>query len=123
MRESNDANDASNFTLSMWSYRGDLLSARCIEENLVQPITKAHSLERLELLAKASTHGSKLFVTGGGHATSDEFFQSVEFTFWEAEIKVLEDKKVGSSLLKKSEGESQDILDLENQHLLFSILN
>ena len=101
MRELNDANAESTFTLSMRPYRGDLLSERCIEETLVWTITKAHSLERLEMLAKASTHGAKFFDTGGGHATSDEFFKSVKIPVWGATIKALEDKKVDSSLLKK----------------------
>ena len=60
MQELKNSNAASTFTLSMRSYRGDLRSSRCIEETLVRPITENHSLERLELLAKASTHGAKV---------------------------------------------------------------
>ena len=101
MQELNDANAAATFTLSMRSYRGDLLSARCIKENLLQPITEAHPLERLELLENDSTNGENFFATDGGHATSDDFFKSAKIPVWEAEIKVLEDKKVGSALLKK----------------------
>ena len=56
IREHNNANAAATFTLSMQSYRGDMISARCIKETLVRPITEAHSLEQLEMLAKASTH-------------------------------------------------------------------
>ena len=66
----------------------------------MRPITEAHSLERMELLAKAIAHGSKFFVTGGGHATSDDFFNSIKIPVWGASIKSLEDKKVGSALLK-----------------------
>ena len=84
----------------MRSYIGDLLSSQCIEETLMRPITKSHLLERLELLENASTYGAKLFATGGGHATSDNLFRSVEIHVWEAGIKALEDKKVGSDLLK-----------------------
>ena len=47
MQELNIANAAATFTLSMRSYRGGLISAQCIEETLVRPITEAHSLERL----------------------------------------------------------------------------
>ena len=47
MRELNNANAAAIFTLSMQPYRGDLISARFIEETLVRPITTAHSLERM----------------------------------------------------------------------------
>ena len=66
----------------------------------MRPITEAYSLDWLEILAKASTSGAKFFATGGGHATSDNFFKSVKIPVWEAEIKALEDKKVGSALLK-----------------------
>ena len=100
MRELNNTNAAATITLSMRSYIGDMLSAGCIKETLVWPITKAHSLEWLELLAKANTHGSKLFATGGVHATIDDFFKSNEISVWEAAIKALEDKKVGSAQLK-----------------------
>ena len=78
----------------------------------MRPITKAHYLEWLELLESASTHGAKFFATGGGHATSYDLFKSVEIPVWEAAIKSLEDKKVGSDLLKKIEEEGQAILDL-----------
>ena len=89
MQELNGANATPTFTLSIRSYKSDLLSARCIKETLVWPITKAHSLERMELLAEASTHGAKFFATGGGHATSDDFFKSFEIPVWESEIKAL----------------------------------
>ena len=78
----------------------------------MRPVTKAQYLERLELLAKDITHGSKFFATGGGCATSDDFFKSVKIPVWDATIKALEDKKVGSALLKKNEEEGQAILTL-----------
>ena len=67
----------------------------------MRPITEAHSLERLELLANDGTHGAKFVATGGGHATRDDLFKSAKIPVWEASIKALEDKKVGSALLKK----------------------
>ena len=82
-QELNGANATPTFTLSIRSYKSDLLSARCIKETLVWPITKAHSLDQLELLANSSTYGAKLFATCGGHAKSDDFFKSSETTFWE----------------------------------------
>ena len=69
----------------------------------MQPITKAHSLERLELLENSNTHGAKFFSTGGGHETSDDLFKSVKIPVCEAAIRELEDKKVGSALFKKRE--------------------
>ena len=105
-------NATTTLTLSIWFYRGYPISAWCIEETLVWPITKAHSFERLELLSNASTYGAKFFVTCGGHAKSDDFFKSSEITVREAETKALENKKVCSDLLKKIEEEGQAILAL-----------
>ena len=119
--ELNDANDAATFTLSIRQYRGDLLSARCIEETLVRSITEAHSLKPLELLENSSTHGAKFFVAGSDHATSDDFFKSVKIPVWEAAIKALEDKKVGSALLKKIEEEGQAIIALKENNLCFAL--
>ena len=44
MRVLNDANSAATFNLSIRSYRGDMLSARCIKETPVRPITKDNPL-------------------------------------------------------------------------------
>ena len=78
----------------------------------MQPITEAHYLERLELLANASTYGAKFFATCGGHLKRDDFFKSSEITFWKAAFKALEDKEVCSALLKKIEEEGQAIIAL-----------
>ena len=101
IRELNDANTVATFNLLIRSYIGDLISAQCTEETRVQPITKDHSLERLQLLANTSTHGAEFFATNGDHATSDDLFKSAKIPVWEAAIKALEDKKVGSALLKQ----------------------
>ena len=87
IQELNDTNAAGTFTLSTRSYRVDMLSARWIKETIMQTITEARSLEQLEMFSNASTHGAKLFATGGGHSTSDEFFISVKIPVWEAAIK------------------------------------
>ena len=63
-------------------------------------------------MGNASTRGAKFFATSGGHATNDDFLNSVEIPIWEAAIKALKDKKVGVALLKKIEEEGQAILDL-----------
>ena len=63
MREINNANAATTFTLSMLSYRGDLLSARCIEETLEWPISIGQYLEPLDLVEKAYSNGTKFFAT------------------------------------------------------------
>ena len=49
---------------------------------------------------------------GGGLATSEDFFKSVEIPVCEAAIKALGDKKVGSALLENPDKEGQAILAL-----------
>ena len=120
MRELNNTNAASTITLSIRSYIGDILSAQYNKETLVRPITEAHSLERLELLAKAIAHESKFFATCGGHATSDDFFKSIEIPVWEAAIKELEDKKVGSAMLKTNRGRGSEYSHFGKTNLCFS---
>ena len=63
-------------------------------------------------MGNASTRGAKFFATSGGHATNDDFLNSVEIPIWEAAIKALKDKKVDIALLKTIEEEGQAILDL-----------
>ena len=55
MRKLNQASTSATFSLTMRSYRGGLLLARCVKEEIVRPITDTHSLEQLELLAKANS--------------------------------------------------------------------
>ena len=43
MKKINQAIASAIFTLTMWPYRGDLLSTHCVEEEMAKPITKAHS--------------------------------------------------------------------------------
>ena len=77
MRELNNVNAAATFTVSIRSYRGYMLSARCTKETLVRLITKSHSLDWMDLLEKASNHGTKFFSADGYHATIDDFFKSI----------------------------------------------
>ena len=75
------------------------------------------------MLANSRTHGAKFFTTGGGDATSDDFFKSVKIPVLDTAIKVLEDKKVGSALLKKPRKRVRLFLLRENQPLICLILN
>ena len=70
-------------------------------------ITEPHTLERQELLAKASSHGAKYHATGGSHCTTDDFFKSIEIPVWDARIKVLEDKKAECDRIAKIEVEGK----------------
>ena len=52
-----------------------------------------NSLSHQKLLAKASTHGEKLTVTGGSHLTSDDMFKAMEVPVCEKEIKAMDNKQ------------------------------
>ena len=79
---------------------------------MTAPITQPHSLERQELLAKASSHGAKFFATGGSHCTTDDFFKAIEIPVWDAQIKAYEDKKEECSRLEKAEEDGKAVLAL-----------
>ena len=74
-------------------------------------------------VGNASTNGSNLLAIGGGNATIDDFFKSVKIPVWGEAIKALEDKKVGSAMLKKYRKRVMLFSLWENQPLLCSILN
>ncbi len=78
-------------------------------------MTKAHSIERQELLSKAKTHGALFCATGGGHITSDDFFKSMEMPVREAEIKAMEKDKARRLALAKYEDEARMILESEEK--------
>ena len=86
-------NDSSTDALIFSGYRGKLLKAKLRGKAPEPPLMVAHSEEHLELLAKAKTHGSQFFATGGRHSTCDDVFLSAEISLLEAEIKTLEASK------------------------------
>ena len=55
-------------------------------EELDLSVTVANTRERQEALAKATTYGKKLYVTGGEHITLDDMFIAVEMGNGKREI-------------------------------------
>ena len=82
------------FLLTRGGFNGDLLKAelKTIDEPTV--LTRPHTKERVELLAKATTHGTKWMATGGSHLMTEDFFKSVELPKRENEIKAMEMDKL-----------------------------
>ena len=74
MEKLNDDNDLSTFNLTVAGYQGILSKVLCEKAADLLPITVPHTKERIEIIAKAGSHGKKFFATGGTHVTSDEFF-------------------------------------------------
>ena len=67
-------NDLSIHALTEGGYNRDLLKIKIITREdtvLMQP----HSKERIDKLARASTHGAKIMVMGGVHLMTDDFFR------------------------------------------------
>jgi hypothetical protein len=70
-----------------------LLKAELKATDEPRVLTRPHTKERVELLAKATTHGTKWMVTGGSHLMTEDFFKSVEVPRRENEIKAMETNK------------------------------
>ncbi len=74
-------------------YNGDLLKAKLKATDEPRVLTWPHNKEQVELLAKATTHGTKWMATGGSHLMTEDFFKSVEVPRRENKIKAMEMKK------------------------------
>jgi hypothetical protein len=94
LRELQNANDLATFLLTRGGFNGDFLKAelKAIDEPTV--LTRPHTKERVELLAKATTHGTKWMATGGSHLMTEDFFKSVEVPRRKNEIKTMEMNKL-----------------------------
>ena len=70
-------------------FRKDKIS----ERNALQAVTVANTRERQEAIAAANTHGTKFFVTGGEHVTSNDMFKAAEINRRKAEAAEREKEK------------------------------
>ena len=74
-----EANEYAIYSLTEAGYDGSQLQAlvavRPADTRSTDPITQRMSKERIELLARANTHGKKFFATGGSHVCLDDFFK------------------------------------------------
>ena len=93
MMDVQDANNLAVYTLTGAGYCGDTIKANLKETTKKEPITELNSQARIEILAKASTHGAKFTATGGFHITSDDMFKSLEISIREKEIAEMEKDK------------------------------
>ena len=70
-------------------------------------VTAPHSRERQDLLAKASTAGSRFHATGGKFLNSDNFFIAEESKQHNGELNILKTKKEQHENLKIRESEGK----------------
>jgi len=74
-----EANEHAVYALTEAGYDGLALQALVAikpAECRMTPITERMSRERIELLARANTHGKKFFAMGGSHVCLDNFFKA-----------------------------------------------
>jgi hypothetical protein len=94
------------------------------------PITERMSRERIELLARANTHGKKFFATGGSHVCSDDFFKAQALQARDDEIEEmtklkkkllgqteLRDKAMGILVAKSSSFETNNYREVTTKEL------
>ena len=96
----------------MAGYQGRLLKVLREKAAYLLPITVTHTKERIELLAKASSHGHIFFATGGTYVTTDDLFCDAEVLVWDANIKVMEVRKTECDWLEKVAEEGKAVLEL-----------
>jgi hypothetical protein len=99
-----EANEYALYSLTEAGYDGSALQALVTikpTEHRTAPITERMSRERVELLARANTHGKKFFATGGSHVCSDDFFKAQALLAREEET--AEKTKLKKSLQQKLE--------------------
>ena len=88
MRDLQRANDLAVHSLKNKGYDGGVFAAeieRVPENN--EPITKKHTTDRMNVLAKRTTTMGKYAVTGGCHLNSNDIFKAVELESRAAEIR------------------------------------
>lgn len=107
-------NDMCNHHLNVLGF-SSLLQAKIKEKrkSVRESLTVPHSKERIEALAKASTHGDKFYVMGGGHQTHDDIFKAAELNNRKREIGQLEKEKVLRLDMERREREAVAILEKE----------
>jgi hypothetical protein len=100
-----EANEYAVYALTESGYDGSKLQAlvavRSADTRMAGGITERMSRERIELLARANTHGKKFFATGGSHVCSDDFFKAQALLAREEEL--VEKEKLKKTLQLNAE--------------------
>ena len=114
LRSIQEANDYAVYALIEGGYNGSALQAllkAVPEAHTMTGITERHSKERIQLLAKANTHGKKFYATGGSHVCSDDFFKAEALRCRDDRIKELEALKKKRQQQEATEARALAVLD------------
>ena len=100
-----EANEYAVYALTESGYDGSKLQAlvavRSADTRMAGGITERMSRGRIELLARANTHGKKFFATGGSHVCPDDFFKAQALLAREEEL--VEKEKLKKTLQLNAE--------------------
>ena len=102
------------YALIEGGYNGSALQALLKvvpEAYTMTAITERHSNERIQLLAKANTHGKEFYATDGSHVCSDDFFKAEALRCWEDRIKELQALKKKRQQQPTTEAKALAVLD------------
>ncbi len=87
-------NNLAVYALSEGGYGGDLLKATIKQTKVPEVLTRPQLMERVKLLAKASTHSVKFVVTGDSHLMTNDFLMAACLKERELQLAaLLKDKK------------------------------
>ena len=114
MKNMEERNIACVMMLNTRGLRGDLLQATLERKKPSRiPLTLPNSKERIQLLAKAKSHGQKFFVTRGSHYTSEDILKSAEVEAREMKVKELELDKKNRIAKEAAEQDALRVLESE----------
>ena len=120
-----EANEYAVYSLTESGYDGSKLQAlvavRPADNRMAGAITERMSQERIELLARANTHGKKFFATGGSHVCSDDFFKAQALLAREDEL--AEKEKLKKSLQLNAELAKKGMVILVEKAACFEMNN
>ncbi len=87
-------NDLAVYALNEGGYDGDLLKGKIKQTKAPEVLTRPQSMERVKLLAEASTHSAKFVATGGSHLMTNDFLMAACLKERERQLAaLLKDKK------------------------------
>ena len=110
MRQIQSTNDLSTLFLTTAGFDGSAFKVQIQKKKEPKKMTVRHSQERIDAIAKATTHGQHFHVTGGDHLTSDDIFIATEKKEREREILVLKKKKAEFEKMNSVAAKAKELL-------------
>jgi|EP01082_Thalassiosira_pseudonana_P008128 hypothetical protein len=110
MRHIQSTNDLSAHFLNENGFDGSVFKVQIKEKKEPSRITVPHGQERIDAIAKASTHGKLFHATGGTHLTCDDIFIATEKKVREGKISELTKKREKVMQMRSVETGAKELL-------------